>query len=141
MPKQQTVTLNFKTSDGKVLPASFVVTDGASTFELWKKQPGNEEKTEQQFLAEQKGIQGAKGETGAQGPKGDAGAKGETGAQGPKGDAGAKGEAGAQGPKGDAGAKGETGAQGPKGDAGAKGEAGAQGASIVSVEVQVKENP
>lgn len=58
MPKQQTVTLNFKTSDGKTLPASFVVTDGASTFELWKKQPGNEEKTEQQFLAEQKGAKG-----------------------------------------------------------------------------------
>lgn len=132
MPKQQTVTLNFKTSDGKVLPASFVITDGASTFELWKKQPGNETKTEQQFIAEQKGAQGLKG---------DAGAKGETGAQGLKGDAGAKGETGAQGLKGDAGAKGETGAQGLKGDTGAKGEAGAQGASIVSVEVQVKENP
>ncbi|MEY1000332.1 collagen-like protein [Providencia rettgeri] len=105
MPKQQTVTLNFKTSDGKTLPASFVVTDGASTFELWKKQPGNEGKTEQQFLAEQKG------------PKGDTGAKGEAGAQGPKGDKGATGEKGA------------------------KGDTGAQGASIVSVEVQVKDNP
>ena len=48
-----------------------------------------------------------RGETGAQGPKGDTGA---TGGQGPKGDTG---NTGAQGPKGETGA---TGPQGPKGD-------------------------
>ena len=48
-----------------------------------------------------------RGETGAQGPKGD---KGDTGAQGPRGETG---ETGAQGPKGETG---DTGAQGPKGD-------------------------
>ena len=42
-------------------------------------------------------VIGPKGDTGAQGPKGD---KGDTGAQGPKGD---KGDTGAQGPKGDRG--------------------------------------
>ena len=68
-----------------------------------------------------------KGETGAQGPKGDKGDTGETGAQGPKGDKGDTGEAGAQGPKGDKGDTGEAGAQGPKGDKGDTGEAGAQG--------------
>ncbi|MEY0116219.1 hypothetical protein AB7W24_18430 [Providencia rettgeri] len=108
MPKQQTVTLNFKTSDGKTLPASFVVTDGESTFELWKKQPGNEGKTEQQFLAEQKGDTGAAGKDGAQGPAGKDGADG---------------------------------AKGEKGDPGVAGKDGAQGASIVSVEVQVEDNP
>lgn len=93
MPRKQTITLNFKTSDGKVLPASFEVTDGESTFETWKKIPANANKTEAQFIAEQKGA------------KGDAGAKGDKGATGDK------------------------------------GAAGAQGASIVSVDVQIKENP
>lgn len=66
-------------------------------------------------------LQGAKGDTGPQGPKGDTG---DTGAQGPKGDTGATGATGPQGPKGDTGAqgpkgeKGDTGAQGPKGDKG-----------------------
>lgn len=91
MPKQQTVTLNFKTTDGKILPASFIVTDGESAFEVWKKLPNNAGKTEQQFFAEQKG---AKGDTGAQGVKGDAGI------QGPKGDTGAKGDIGATGAQG-----------------------------------------
>lgn len=45
-------------------------------------------------------AKGAKGDTGAQGPKGDPGAKGDTGAQGPKGDDGAKGDTGAPGPAG-----------------------------------------
>lgn len=45
---------------------------------------------------------------------------------------GAKGDAGAQGPKGDPGAKGDTGAQGPKGDDGAKGDTGAAGADGVT---------
>ncbi len=58
-------------------------------------------------------IQGAKGDTGPQGPKGDTG---DTGPQGPKGDTG---DTGPQGPKGDTGAtgpQGATGATGPKGD-------------------------
>ena len=49
--------------------------------------------------------------------------KGDTGAQGPKGD---KGDTGAQGPKGD---KGDTGAQGPKGDTGAPGDSTAANAA------------
>ena len=49
--------------------------------------------------------------------------KGETGAQGPKGDTG---DTGAQGPKGD---KGDTGAQGPKGDTGAPGDSTAANAA------------
>ncbi len=43
------------------------------------------------------GLPGVKGDTGAQGPKGDIGA---TGAQGLKGDTGATGATGAQGPQG-----------------------------------------
>ena len=77
-------------------------------------------------------AKGVKGDTGAQGPKGDPGAKGDTGAQGPKGDPGAKGDTGAQGPKGDPGAKGDTGAQGPKGDDGTKGDTGPSGADGVT---------
>lgn len=53
-----------------------------------------------------------RGNTGAQGPKGDTGATGPQGEQGP---AGEQGPTGAQGPKGDPGA---TGSQGPKGDPG-----------------------
>lgn len=61
-----------------------------------------------------------RGNTGAQGPKGDTGA---TGAQGPKGDTGAR---GAQGPKGETG---DTGPQGPKGATGARGPQGEAGIS------------
>lgn len=61
----------------------------------------------------QTGAQGPKGDTGAQGPQG---LKGDTGAQGPQ---GLKGDTGAQGPQG---LKGDTGAQGPKGDTGAAGQ-------------------
>lgn len=93
MPRKQTVTLNFKTSDGKVLPASFDVTDGESTFETWKKIPANANKTEAQFIAEQKGADG------------------------------------------------KNGTDGKNGIDGKNGTNGAQGASIVSVEVQIKENP
>ena len=57
-------------------------------------------------------FNGADGDTGPQGPKGDTG---DTGPQGPKGDTGATGP---QGPKGDTG---DTGPQGPKGDPGASG--------------------
>ena len=64
------------------------------------------------------GEKGDKGDTGAQGEKGE---KGDTGAQGEKGD---KGDPGAQGEKGD---KGETGAQGEKGDTGDPGAQGEKG--------------
>ena len=63
-------------------------------------------------------LQGVKGDTGPQGPKGDTG---ETGPQGPKGDTG---DTGPQGPKGDTG---ETGPQGPKGDTGDTGPQGPKG--------------
>ena len=59
--------------------------------------------------------QGAKGDTGPQGPKGDTGA---TGPQGPKGDTGATGPQGPQGPQGETGATGATGPQGPQGEDG-----------------------
>lgn len=90
-------------------------------------------------------AKGAKGDTGAQGPKGDPGAKGDTGAQGPKGDDGAKGDTGAAGADdvtphiGDNGnwylgstdtgkpSRGATGAQGPKGDTGDTGPQGPKG--------------
>lgn len=90
-------------------------------------------------------AKGAKGDTGAQGPKGDPGAKGDTGAQGPKGDDGAKGDTGAAGADGvtphigdngnwylgstDTGkpSRGATGAQGPKGDTGDTGPQGPKG--------------
>ena len=91
------------------------------------------------------GAQGPKGDTGAtgaQGPKGDTGATGATGPKGETGDTGAQGPkgdpftyedfteeqlaalTGPQGPKGDTGA---TGAQGPKGDTGATGATGPKG--------------
>ena len=60
-------------------------------------------------LAELKGPNGEKGDTGEQGPQG---VQGETGPQGPKGD---KGDTGEQGPKGEKGDTGATGAQGPAG--------------------------
>ena len=58
-------------------------------------------------------LQGAKGDTGPQGPKGDTG---DTGPQGPKGDTGATGPQGPKGDTGDTGPQGATGATGPKGD-------------------------
>ena len=66
-------------------------------------------------------IQGAKGDTGEQGPQG---IKGDTGEQGPQ---GIKGDTGEQGPQGEQGPKGDTGEQGPKGDKGETGGIGPQG--------------
>lgn len=77
-------------------------------------------------------LQGAKGDTGPQGPKGDTG---DTGPVGPKGDTGAQGPQGIQGEKGDPGdtgpqgLKGDTGAQGPRGEKGDKGDKGDTGAT------------
>lgn len=61
---------------------------GESAYETWKKQPGNSNKNEQEFIAS---LKGAKGETGA---------KGEPGAKGDKGDPGVKGEQGLPGKNG-----------------------------------------
>lgn len=55
------------------------------------------------------GVYGDKGNTGAQGPKGDTGKTGATGPQGPKGDTGSTGATGPRGPQG------ATGPQGPAG--------------------------
>ncbi|GKW11694.1 hypothetical protein PEC301899_19760 [Pectobacterium carotovorum subsp. carotovorum] len=70
MPKSRTVTLNFKLSDGKTLPAAFNVSDGASAYEVWKSQPANVNKTEAQYLADIKGAKGDKGDKGATGDQG-----------------------------------------------------------------------
>jgi hypothetical protein len=70
---------------------------------------------------------GEKGDTGAQGLKGDKGEKGDTGEQGLKGDTGEKGD---KGDTGDQGLKGDTGEKGDKGDTGdqgLKGDTGDQG--------------
>lgn len=64
------------------------------------------------------GPQGAPGEKGGQGVRGDAGGNGEKGSKGDRGDTGA---AGAKGPKGD---RGDTGVQGPAGPRGEQGPAG-----------------
>lgn len=66
-------------------------------------------------------FDGADGDTGPRGPKGDTGA---TGPQGPKGDAG---DTGPQGPKGATGATGPQGTAGPQGPAGPQGAPGADG--------------
>lgn len=64
--------------------------NGQSAYELWKSKSGNEEKSEEEFLAS---LKGEKGDTGAQGATG---AKGDTGEQGPQGAKGEKGDTGAQ---------------------------------------------
>ena len=79
--------------------------NGQSAYELWKSKSGNEEKSEEEFLAS---LKGEKGDTGAQGATG---AKGDTGEQGPQGATGAKGDTGEQGPQGAKGEKGDTGAK------------------------------
>jgi len=103
---------------------------GKSAHETWLALPGNQGKTEAEYLASLRGDKGDTGDTGpagqdgapgANGEKGDRGEPGAAGPKGEKGDTGAKGDAGAQGPKG------EPGAQGPKGDTGAQGEIGPQG--------------
>ena len=76
---------------------------GKSAFEVWSKMPGNENKTQDDFI---KAITGANGKDGVVGPKGD---KGETGAVGPKGDKGEKGDAGTVGKDGVAGKDGAKG--------------------------------
>lgn len=102
--------------------------NGQSAYELWKSKSGNEEKSEEEFLAS---LKGEKGDTGAQGATG---AKGDTGEQGPQGAKGEKGDTGEQGPQGE---KGDTGEQGPAGKDGAAGAKGDTGAKITSIEINV----
>ncbi len=49
--------------------------NGQSAYELWKSKSGNEEKSEEEFLASLKGEKGDTGAQGATGAKGDTGAK------------------------------------------------------------------
>ena len=73
------------------------------------------------------GEKGEKGDTGAQGAQGEKGEKGDTGAQGAQGEKGDTGAQGEKGEKGDPGAQGEKGEKGEKGDTGAQGEKGEKG--------------
>lgn len=81
-------------------------------------------------------LQGAKGDTGPEGPQGPKGDPGEMGPQGPAGadgapgKDGAKGADGAPGKDGAKGDKGDTGDQGPQGVQGVAGPAGAKGATF-----------
>lgn len=94
--------------------------DGKSAYDVWKDQPGNEGKSESEYLA------ALKGEKGDQGDKGDQGEVGPTGKTGLSAYDIWKSHAGneekteeefLEAIKGAAGEKGETGPQGPKGEA------------------------
>ena len=116
--------------------------------------PGNENKTQEDFIKAITGANGKDGAVGPQGPQGENGTdgksayevwkeipgngektkeeylaslKGERGETGPQGIAGPKGETGATGKDGAQGPKGDPGAAGPKGDKGDAGVAGAKG--------------
>lgn len=58
MSKKRTITLNFKTKNGGVIPAAFDVYDGKSAFDLWKELPGNANKTEVEYFQSLKGNRG-----------------------------------------------------------------------------------
>ncbi len=81
------------------------------------------------------GLQGPKGDTGDTGPQGPQGLKGDTGDTGPQGPQGPKGDTGPQGPKGD---KGDTGPQGPKGDKGDPGSIIGQSMTLSEVDEAVQ---
>ena len=135
----------------------FVETDaiiGENAYEEWKRLPGNEDKTMQDFIDEVLDLYGvadranaaaAHAETaaanaehlpyigsdnyvyewnGSQYVKSSTYVKGDKGDKGEKGD---KGSTGDRGPQGVAGPQGVPGVQGPKGDKGDKGDTGAQG--------------
>ena len=124
---------------GEVGPKGEAGAVGKSAFEVWSKMPGNENKTQDDFI---KAITGANGKDGAAGPQGPQGENGTDGKSAYevwkeipgnenktqddfiKAITGANGKDGVVGPKGD---KGETGAVGPKGDKGEKGDAGTVG--------------
>ena len=139
---------------GKVGPKGEAGAVGKSAFEVWSKMPGNENKTQDDFIKAITGANGKDGAAGPQGPQGENGTdgksayevwkeipgngektkeeylaalKGERGETGPQGIAGPKGETGATGKDGAQGPKGDTGAAGPKGDKGDAGVAGAKG--------------
>ena len=73
------------------------------------------------------GAAGSNGTNGAKGDKGDAGAAGTNGSNGSNGAKGDKGDTGSAGARGPAGTDGAAGAKGDKGDAGARGTAGTDG--------------
>ena len=139
---------------GKVGPKGEAGAVGKSAFEVWSKMPGNENKTQDDFIKAITGANGKDGAAGPQGPQGENGTdgksayevwkeipgngektkeeylaalKGERGETGPQGIAGPKGETGATGKDGAQGPKGDTGAAGPKGDKGDAGVAGPKG--------------
>ncbi len=64
---------------------------GLSAYEVWKKQPGNSEKTEEDFLTS---LKGERGEQGVPGERGQQGVPGEKGEQGERGATGATGKNG-----------------------------------------------
>ena len=116
--------------------------DGKSAFEVWSKMPGNENKTQDDFIKAITGANGKDGAAGPQGPQGENGTDGKSAYEvwkeipgngektkeeylaSLKGERGEAGPQGVAGPKGD---KGETGAVGPKGDPGKQGEVGPKG--------------
>ena len=139
---------------GEVGPKGEAGAVGKSAFEVWSKMPGNENKTQDDFIKAITGANGKDGAAGPQGPQGENGTdgksayevwkeipgngektkeeylaalKGERGETGPQGIAGPKGETGATGKDGAQGPKGDPGAAGPKGDKGDAGVAGAKG--------------
>lgn len=71
-----------KGDPGEQGPAGQDGADGLSAYEIWKAQPGNESKSEEEFLAS---LKGEKGDTGEQGPAGEDGQDGTPGEQGEQG--------------------------------------------------------
>ena len=77
-----------KGDPGEQGPAGQDGADGLSAYEIWKAQPGNESKSEEEFLASLKGKKGDPGEQGPAGEDGQDGTPGEQGEQGIQGPAG-----------------------------------------------------
>lgn len=127
--------------------------EGQSAYQLWRQQPGNSGKTEEQFLASLRGETGPRGPMGYEGPKGEQGDRGFTGDDGKsayqtwlelpgnagkteaqfieslKGEPGPKGEQGEVGPEGPPGETGPRGLQGEPGPEGTPGTNGTDGQS------------
>ena len=76
----------------------------------------------------ERGPQGERGEAGPVGPQGDRGERGEQGPAGERGEIGPAGERGPRGERGEPGPAGPTGKQGIQGEPGTRGEAGRDGA-------------
>lgn len=86
--------------------------DGQSAYALWLTFPGNEGKTQEDFIDSNKGDpgpQGLQGEQGIQGPEGPPGPQGIKGDPGPQGLKGDQGQSGAPGLQGEIGPMGPTG--------------------------------